>query len=337
MSKFKKPAVILAAVSAFLIVLGIVLYSVLGFNTMPDKNKSYTFEVHYDVMFEITEGAEEDLETYIEGVLKDNKLSYLEREANSVIDSSSFSETTDKMLVYTFAEGTDEAALAKAVNTANTYFENAGDDTVYGKSVISASWHYQENERFYEAAWRGAIGIGLGIVAALIYVCCRYGVASAVAGLACAADSALLTAAVFAVTRFPVYGATPLLYAAIAAFMSVLLWIVLGNRIRDALKAPENETAVKADVVRATAKASLKTVLLTAGCFVATTAVAGLIAAPGAMLYVLPAVIAELLPVCAVLWIGPEVQALIRASIDKKKADKKIKYFGKKKADAAEE
>ena len=332
MNKFfaNKKFTALFAVSCFVIILGVILYAIFGFNTAPDKPKSYTIEVKYGIMVEIGD-KEEKLETLCEDTFKANGLSFTAKETNSIVDSSSLTETTDTIITYTFAGNTDYAKLTAAAKAVNDAVASSADFDVQDDDIF-ASAHALTSERFYTPAWRGAIALAVAAIVALGYVCIRYGVSCAVAGLACCAHDALFTLAVFAIVRFPVFAAAPVLYAAAAAFVSVFLWVMLAGKLREGFK---EEGANAEDVVRGTVKASQKTLVILAATFAVAVLIAGVIGSTGTMLFVLPMLLGIAVPVYSTLFLGPEILLPIRKAFDKRRADKKGGYVGKKKAEKA--
>lgn len=332
MSKFfgKKRFSLLAALSAVVIIAGVILYALLGFNTALDVPSSKTAEIEYNVVT-ITQ-QEEALQKICEDAFRSAGLSFSEKEVRKNLDSTSFAESNDRTLVYTFGDVSDET-LRSACDAINT---SVGVDATYKDAYVFASAHTLQAKSFYEPAWRGAIALAVGAIVALIYVCIRFGVSCAVAGLCCAAHDALFTAAFFAITRIPVFGAGPLLYAAVAAFLSLLLWTLLCGKMKDDFKAAG--TSPSEEVIRNAAASSKKKILFAAGIFAGVVVILGAVAASGASLLLLPAVVGVFVPVYSTLFLGPEICIPIRKAFDKRRerAKKKGAYSGKQKADAAE-
>ncbi len=323
----KKRFTVSAIVSAIVIIAGIVLYALFGFNTALDQPKSYSFEVKCDVLIDVTENASEELQKLCEDSFRENKISYAEKSVNTVIDGNSFTDTTDTILLYTFSSGVSEEALAKSVAAVNA--------ASHGEADVFASYHALSSERFVEPAWRGAIAIAVGAVVALAYVWIRYGLSCAVAGLVSCAHDALFTAAFFAITRFPVYAMAPVLYAAIAAFVSALLWTVQCIRMKAAYKSSAEGTPSE-EVIRTSLANSWKYIVATSIALLVPVLLIGAVAVSGTALLVLPALVAIVVPVYSTLLIAPEICIPIRTAFDKTRAAKKSSYSGKKKAAATD-
>ena len=330
-SKTNKLLAIVLAISCVVIVAGVILYALLGFNTMPERTESYTVEVSYETILDEIYDKVGDLEKVCEDAFRANGVSYDAKEIVPCMDNTSLSETNESMIKYTFKSDTDEAALAKAVEAVNT---GVAANENFDLAHVFASMHEVAGTRFYEYAWRGAIAIAVGAVAAFVYICIRYGVSLAVSGFVCCVHDALFTAAVFAIVRVPVYAATPLLYAAVAALVSIVLWLIFANKLRGAFKAPENASAQSEELIRATAKASRKPMLIAAAVVCGVIAVIGAAAASGASLFLLPAIVGVAVPLLSTFFIGPEVCIPLRKAFDKRRAAKENKkgYIGKKKA-----
>ena len=325
MTKFKgnKLFALLVAISSVIIIAGIILYAVLGFNTANDKFDGYRVDINYNVMIELDK-KEEALAKACEDAFSQNGVKFSEKNTLSSVDAASMNESMDKVLTYTFE------ALGKAVAAINAA---VGSGTEFADAEVFARWHALEGERFYDPAWRGAIAIAVAVVVALGYICARYGLSCGVAGLACCAHDALFTVALLAITRFPVYAFAPVLYAAIAAFMSVVLWLVLASKFKAGFKAGEKPGA---EIVGEAVQANRKDLLFTALAFGIAIVVVGAIAVGGTALAVLPAILAVAVPIYSTLFIGPEVTVAIRTALEKRKEKKKGGYVGKKKAESRE-
>ena len=328
MSKLKdnKLFAIFVAVSSVIIIAGIILYALLGFNTMADKLDGYRIDVNYNVIIGLND-KEDALAKVCEDAFSKNGVAYSEKNTLSAVDSSSMNETTDEVLTYTFGQGVSEEALGKAVAEINAA---VGEGTEFADAEVFARWHSLEGERFYDSAWRGAIAIAVAAIVALGYVCIRFGVSCGVAGFVSCAHDALFTAALLAVTRFPVYSFAPVLYAAIAAFISVILWLIVAEKCKKGFK--EGGKAGE-EIVRAAVKDTFKSVLFTALAFGIGIVAVGAIAAGGTALAVLPVLLAVGVPIYSTHFIAPEICILIRGAIEKRKEKKKGGYVGKKKAE----
>lgn len=318
-----------AALSAAIIIAGIVIFAVFGFNTASEKPKQQTLTVEYNVLIEL-EDKEAALQTVCEDAFKANGLSGWVKEVVPVMSSDSLIETSDSVLIYTFTNA-DPALLAKARDTIN-----ASQD--FGEAVFHAEVRTLTQKSVDpDSAWRGAIGLALGAVVALFYVGVRFGVACGVGGFVCCVHDALFTAALFAVCRIPVYAAAPLLYAAVAAAVSAILWTLSCIKLREYKKSPEFGTgSVTGDeAIKENAFKAWKIVVPVAGVIALAFAVVGAVAANGVRLWALPMLLPVAVAVYSVFLIGPFVAALIQKSIDARKAKKQGGYKGKKKAPQA--
>ncbi len=331
MTKIKdnKLFALLLAVSSVIIVAGIILYALLGFNALADVPASKTVELRYNALVEI-EDKEAALGKLCEDAFKANGLSYTDKTQSKLLDSNNLNEGNESMLVYTFSAGSEAKvqAAAEAIRTA------VAADAAYADADVFVSWHTQTASRFYESAWRGAIALAVGAIVALAYVAIRYGVSCGVAGLVCCAHDALLVPAFFALTRIPVYAAAPLLYAAAAAFVSVVLWLLVCAKIK--AKGKSGEAVTGELCILSASKESRKPMLFVALPFAAVVLLLGAVAVGGSALFVLPMLLSVACPLYSVNVIGPAVALPIRKAFDKKREEKKNRgaYVGKKKAEA---
>lgn len=315
------------ALSALVIVAGIVLYALFGFNYATSEVK--TFEVTYNAVVAINE-KEEDLQSYCEDAFRANGISYKNKETVDVLSSTSYSETGETVLRYTFKGSVSDTALDAAETAVKA---KLGENELF--SDVYVAYHTQESEIFYEAIWRGAIGIAVGAVVALIYIAIRFGLGCALTGLVATVHDAALTLALLAVSRLAVYAYTPLLFAAIAALLSLLLWLVQCMKMRENFKDPAYVTLSAEEAVQESYKTSWKTGLYVSGALAAVLVVLGAVAASGVRLFMLPALIPVAVCTYSSLVVAPAVLVPIKARFDRAKAKRK-RYVGKKKAEKAE-
>ena len=232
-----------AAISAVIIIAGIVLMALLGFNTALDKPSAKTFDVYYNVVVDLSEGGEDKLKDLCEDAFAKAGISYEQAEvlegqtAPVSLNQSGFSSTgTDFLLRYTFAGDVSDEKLASAKAAAEAAID--GDEMFLSPAETYVSFDTVTLQPMNEAMWRGAVGVAVAAVVALIYVAIRFGLGCALTGLVACVNDAFLTLAVLAVARIPVYAFAPMLYAAIAAVVSAVLWLIRCMKLRDAAKEP---------------------------------------------------------------------------------------------------
>ena len=323
------------AVSAVVILAGIILYALMGFNTTAEKPEYKTFEVRYNVVAVIN-NKEEDIQKVCEDAFADNGLTFDCKEVYSDVAGSTNLETGGTHLVYEFSATASDEALQKAKTAAESKmaFQNdEGDD-------LGIEWTVTVNtvkgETFYEAGWRAAVAIAVGAVVVLVYTGVRFGVASALSGLVGMVNAAFFTLGLFVISRIPVYAVAPLLYAAIAAISFMILWLLHCMKMRDNFKDPEFGKPAADEAVAKSLLTSDKFVYCTAGALALFIALFGAVTASTAMmLLVLPALVG----VCAALYsaslLAPAIHVYCKRSIDKFKNRKVRTYSGKKKEKAA--
>ena len=317
-------------VSAVVIIAGIILYALMGFNTAMDKPEYKTFEVRYNVVAVIN-NKEEEVQKVCEDAFAANGLTYRAKNVYSDVAGSTNLETGGKRLVYEFAASTADSALVAAKTAAESklVFKNAdGEDLAVEKSVTVNT---VAGESFYGAGWRAAVAIAVGAVVVLVYIGVRFGLASALSGLVGMVNATFFTLGIFAIARIPVYAAAPLLYAAIAAIAFTLLWLMHCMKMRDNFKDPDFGKYDAPEAVASSLLTSDKMVYWTAGAFALAIALVGAVTvSTGMMALVLPALAA----VCASLYsaalFAPSVHVPCKRAIDKFKSRKVRTYQGKK-------
>ncbi|MDE5896323.1 MAG: hypothetical protein K2H43_00750 [Clostridia bacterium] len=332
----KRPVKLLpvwVAISSVLIIAGIVLVALLGFNFSAERSNYKSIEVQYDVVTEISDGAVENLKSTCDGVFKTQKLSVSAFESVKEVDSNSGSETGNTVLVYTFNSGVSEqklreagAALIEAINAVKP--EN---------SEVSVSVHVSEGKVFTEAIWRGAVGLAVGAVVVLVYLGIRFGIGAALTGLTNCAHDVLVTLAIFAIARIPVYAFAPLLFAAVAAVVSLLLWMIQCIKMRENFKDPSYASLSAEDAVEQSSKTARKYVLGVAISFGAILVVCGGIATAGVRLFLLPALLPVAVATYSAMLFGPALHVHVKAAFDKLKSKRKARYVGKAKAEKPKE
>lgn len=332
-----------AAVSAVIILAGIVLMAVLGFNNAPDLPESKTFDVHYNVVVDLNEEAKSSLAQYCEDAFAAEGVGYVNKatlkgQTDPVsLNQGAFTETgNDFLLRYTFAADVSDEALAAAKTAVEEKI--AADEAFSAERSAEAEVSFDTVTQMpmNEAVWRGAVAVAVAAVVALLYVALRFGIGSALTGLAACVNDAFLTLAVFAVFRIPVYAFAPMLYAAVAAAVSVLLWLIRCMKLRDDGKEPGGALSAEEGVVNA-CRATDKLVLILAGILLAAVAVcAACTAGTGAAALFAGALVSVAAGLYSSMLLAPALHVRVKAFFDGKKR-RNVRYEGKKKAAKAEE
>lgn len=316
------------AVSAVVILAGIILYALLGFNTSPEKPEYKTFEVQYDVVAVINQ-KEEDVQKICEESFTANGLTFDSKEVFEEV-AGSMQTTSAKRLVYEFKASASDEALAKAKAAAeeNLVFKDAEGNPLFEKTVTVNT---VKGQTFYEASWRAAVAIAVGAVVVLVYMGFRFGWASALSGLVGMVNATFFTLGFFVITRIPVFAVAPLLYAAIAAISFTLLWLLHCMKMRDNFKDPDFGKFAADEAVAESLKTSDKFVYITAGALGIAVLLVGAIATAGVRLLALPALVAVAVSLYSASLLAPSVHIYCKRAFDKIKKNKTPKYSGKKK------
>ena len=316
------------AVSAVVIIAGIILWALLGFNYAAEKPTQKTFEVSYDVVVELGKEGETDPAKLDELCMKafaDAKIS----PETSYTDDSRY--TVGYMLRYTFSADTSDEALAAA----KTAVEKAIGTTFPAHADLAVSYHTLENQPLTTADWRGAVALAVGAVVAFIYVCVRFGPAAAITGCVNCVHDTLFALSVLAIARIPVSAASPLVIAGIAAFASILFWLVFCATLRGEGKNPANAAVSAFDAVTGAHRSAVKPISIIAGGAALVLLLVGLVAAPGVRLFTLPALLSVAAAAYSSLLLGPALHVHVKRPFDKLFSKQK-RYVGKKKAEDAQ-
>lgn len=319
------------AISSVLIIAGILLFALLGFNHSAERRNNVTFEAEYDVVVLAEEKLDELKET-IEKAFKDNGLSVLEFKNVESIDSSNGSPTSGGKLVYTFSANASSDALKAAKAVVEDYFK-----TLPEAAQVYADYHESHGSVFTEAAWRGAVAIAVGAVVALVYVGVRFGIGSALTGLTLCVHDVIVTLALLAITRIPLYYFAPMIIGAAAAFVSLLLWIVQCMKMRENFKDPSYAALSAEEAVEQSSKTAQKTIYVISGALGIVLAVIGIAlaiagSATGAILFPIVCILPVGVSVYSSLLFGPALHVHVKAAFDKVSVKRK-RYFGRTKAE----
>jgi len=320
------------AVSAVIIIAGIILFALLGFNYGAEKPEYKSFEVQYNVVAGV-EKYEDQIEKTCEDAFAANGISFDGKKLKEELGGNYSSETGNKLLVYTFAAKTADSALQAAMESVKT--ELAGK---FASCEGTVAVHTVTNSRFTEALWRAAVAVAVGSVVGLIYIGIRFGVGAALSGLVSCTNSVFFTLAFFAVTRIPLFASAPLLYAAVAAFVSLLLWLLHLMKMRENFKDPSFASFSAEEAVAASVQSSDKLVFGTTGAIGLIVLIFGLIASAGVRALVLPVLVPVAVGLYSSTLLAPALHVHVKKAFDRWKANRKRnKYVGKKKKEAKTE
>lgn len=333
MSKLKNTKLlpILLAISAVVVLAGIILMAVLGFNRSAEYPNNYTVEVGYNVIVKNSDEKLETLEKIVDEAFKDAGLTVKKAEKGIGEDTS----LDWSVIRYTFSKG----ATQEKLNTAKSSIEAKLKTAFAADEHVETQVDVHKNENLstsYTVIWRSSLAIGVGVIVGLIYVGIRFGVGSALTGLTLAAHDALFTVCLFAIFRIPVYSAAPVLYAAIAAIVSVVLWLITCMKLREQKKDPAFKGVTAEESVAAAQKGARKAIVSVAAAFGAVIVLIGAIATAGARALALPAILAIAAAAYSSLLFGPALHVPVKKAFDAFAAKHKPRYTGKKKAEETE-
>ncbi len=310
------------AISSAIIIAGVVLFALFGFNMKADVPSGYSFEVKYDTVV-TAEQMEDKLKGVCENAFAANGLS---AESETVAEVEGF----NRVVKYVFDHSANKDALLKA----ETAVEEALAKDGFENAMTYVSVNTVESESFTEAQWRGAVALAVGVIVALIYVLIRFGAASALGGLIAAIHDAFFTLAVLAVCRIPVFAFMPVTLAALAAFLSLLAWVLVGSKIRENGKAPEFAGDAQ-EIVFASVSTMAKAVLSVSIALVVFFVLLGTLATKSATVFFLPALIPVAVCTYSSLVFMPAITAKLKEKLDR--ASNKRKRYQKSKTSKSAE
>ena len=333
---------IFVAISAVIIIAGVILFALLGFNYSAERPEKKTFEVEYGVGVIADDAKIDALNTYCEDAFKENGISVIDAQKTESVNPSNGSVTSGGKLIYTFSANVSDEALEAAKTAVEEKVDAAiADETLPETAQVYVSHHASYDLKFTEAAWRGAVAVAVGAIVALVYVGIRFGVGSALTGLTLCVHDVVFSLALLSIARIPLYFFAPIVIGGVAAFMSLLLWLIQCFKMRENFKDPSYATLSAEEAVTESKKTAKKTILVTAGALGIGLAVFGIAlaiggAALGAILLPIVCIIPVGVSLYSSLLFGPALHVHVKAAFDKFKVKHK-RYVGKAKAEKAKE
>lgn len=312
------------AISAVVVIAGIVLMALLGFNTAAERPENHQFEVKYNIIVINNEELQKKLQSYCDDGFEENGLTVL-----SMQKTQGTGEGQDRnSFVYYFGADVSAEAQARAESAIDAKIEADAAFSEEAYVQVYTAWHTESLKSDAGYVWRGAIAVG--IVVALVYLGIRFGVGCALTGLALSVHDALFTLAVLAIARIPVYAAAPVFYAAAAAFLSLAFWLIHCMKLRSLKK--ESQAPVDAETAVETVYGSAwKWIVTIAGIVAAIALLLGLLATEGVRAMALPLLAAVFAATYSSLLLGPAIHVHVKRAFDKFARPNKLKYVGKEK------
>lgn len=318
---------IFAAISAVILISGLILGILLGYNYSAEKVESKTLEVTYDAVVLIGENTEEDLQKLCESQLDANSLKYTQKRTYEV--------TNGGMLEYTFeaSVSTEKLQAVKSAVESAIY----ATDSAYADAEMYVNVHEYQAQAMYETVWRGAVAVGVGVIVALVYIGIRCGLGKALVGACLAVHDSAMVLAILAITRIPVYAYAPVLFGAIGALLSVLLWLMQSVKMRENFKDAEFRNLSATEAISASLKSSILAIVAILVALAVPVALFGGIAASGVRLFVLPLLLPIAVAAYSSLCVGPVLYAPIKSKFDSMALKRRRRYAGAQKQKEAEE
>ncbi len=310
------------AVSAVVILAGIILMALLGFEFSADKAKNDKFEAEYNITVINDVALQDKLDKICTDAFTANGLTVSGKQ-----NGEGTGEGQDRnSFLYTFTSDVKDATKAKVQREIEEKI--AADADLKGEYVdIYTVWHEETLTSDADLMWRGAVAVGA--VVALVYVAIRFGIGCALTGLTLAVHDTIFTLSVIAIARIPVYASSLVLYGGIAALFSVVLWLIFCMKLRSTVKNAEGELSAE-DAVTQAHEGAWKWILIS-GAVSAVVLGALSIASVGVMTLTLPMLIGVGAALYSSLLLGPSLHIYVKRGLDKHSRKNKAKYVGKQK------
>lgn len=315
------------AVTAVVLIAGIIVMALFGFNTSADRPETSTFEAKYNIVVINNDALREKLDGICEETFAANELSYSVKQTGEGTGEGQDINST----LYTFEDLTD-ATRAKVENEVKAKI--AADGELSGDYVyVHVAWHEETLRSGYDMLWRGAVAVG--IVVALVYVGIRFGLGCALTGLTLAVHDALAVLCLVSICRIPVYASAPVLYALIAALLSIVMWLIFCMKLRAVVKGTEGRSLDAEEAVLEAHKGAWKQIVLCSA-LVAVLFAAMSAASLGVMALTLPMLLCVATALYSSLLLGPSLHVYVKRAFDKRSRKNRGRYVGKQKQEVAE-
>ena len=327
MNKRSKLLPVWIVLSAAIVIAGIVLFVLFGFNTAPDRAESKTVDVSYNVVVELSDENKQALASASEAAFAENGVSFdekltLEGQAAPSGDSQGNFYADGNRFTLRYVFGADVST--EALNNAKAAIESAISALELGAAAeADVSVHTLSLQPQSEAVWRAAVAIASGAVVGLIYLGIRFGVGAALTGLTAAVHDVLLTLAFFAITRVPVYAFAPWLYAAIAAAASLGLWIVRCMKLRENGKDPSLAALPADEAVAEACRSTDIAVLAIAGCGLVALGIAAACMASGGAIVLAGALVPVAAAAYSAMAFAPALHVYVKRAFDRLRAKRR--------------
>lgn len=301
------------AVPAVLIIAGLVIFFLLGFQPSATIADSRSLIVSHDQYI----NADEELkDAFVDVCLAEIK----DADVN-LIDYDISQTETGGYVEFRFAPETEQATLSSLL----TEMLAAVDaDAELSNGNYSGSLHDNVSQYAYDYIWRAAVSGAVGLAIAFLYVTVRYRFSMGVAALAAGVlDTAMMLALVL-ILRIPV--TTVLSAAAIfAVFYSVLVSCVAFGRMRALLKSEEYADKPVSESMSAVAGAGVKPVVILGVASVVFFAALSIFCGAAVRAFTLPAVFAIAASTFSGVLLSPSLATAVRSCGDKMRAKREEK------------
>ncbi len=306
-------------ISLAVIIAGVVMFCLFGFNTDGTNKDKTVITVTGDSIVTISEDLKNDLNELCESTLKD---------AGAKVSSSRYLEATDKgYFEYTLSgkyEESELTAFVKAIEgKLSTEKPEGSNDTFLDQSFIYVTNHTQTGVSHYKYLWTFAIGAAVVCVLAFVYFIIRFNASLGITMGIISLHDWVLTLAFISLVRIPM-GAGVAAIGAFALFASIFVNGLVFEKMRRDFKADTFKGSSR-EVVYASLNSSknlvVTTLALLFGVIVAL-AVVGVIIGFDLTFMMLGAIVAVIVVGYSSLVFAPSLVAALKEKFDARKAEK---------------
>lgn len=266
------------AIPAAIILAGLILFFVLGFQPAATVSDSSSLVITHDAYVNADDSLGEQLQSICEEKISAAKL--------KTVSSKKVSTSTGGEIEYVFSSSVSEETLTALWNDIETALQS---DETLSASRYTGSVHVSEMQYGGAYIGRAAIAASVALALAFIYVAIRYRLSMGLSTLIVGIFDVAAMLALTVILRIPV---TPALatVAIFATFYSVLVSMTAFNKIRALLKSEEFSSMPAAEAVEKANAQSMKNIWLLGGIVVVFLAVLSVFGGSAIRVFALPAI-----------------------------------------------
>ena len=317
--KITDKVLIWLAIPVVLLIAGLILFFVLGFNPDASIADSKSLVITHDAFVNSEEGMQDDLHELCAQEIKDAKLSF--------IDYAVSQNEMGGKIEYTFAPETENATL---IALGDDIISALGENNTLKFGIYSRTVSTNVVNYAYDYIWRAAISVGVALVIAFVYIAVRYRFSMGLAALICGIADLAVMLSLTCILRIPV--TTALATAAVFAVLySVLVSTVSFNRMRNLFKTEEYQAMPVTEAMEQAASQTYKRIALLGICAVVFFVLLAIFGGAAVRAFALPVILGVLASTFSGVCLAPSLVTVFKVQGQNMKAasEEKVRLANK--------